>query len=73
MTSHPTRSGQLYERALRVLPGGVSRNTVLRRPHPFYAASGQGCHVTDIEGVRRIKVVPRFTGKRDGLRVFANC
>jgi glutamate-1-semialdehyde 2,1-aminomutase len=54
MTSHPTRSRQLYERALRVLPGGVSRNTVLRRPHPFYAASGQGCYVTDIEGVRRI-------------------
>ena len=49
-----TRSQELYERALRVLPGGVSRNTVLRRPHPFYAVRGEGCHVTDIEGVRRI-------------------
>jgi len=49
-----TRSQELYERALRVLPGGVSRNAVLRRPHPFYAVRGEGCYVTDIEGVRRI-------------------
>jgi len=49
-----TRSRELYERALRVLPGGVSRNIVLRRPHPFYAARGEGCTVTDIDGVSRI-------------------
>lgn len=49
-----TRSEELYERAQRVLPGGVSRNTVLRRPHPYYAAEGSGCWVTDIEGTRRI-------------------
>jgi glutamate-1-semialdehyde 2,1-aminomutase len=54
MSAETSRSRQLYERALRVLPGGVSRNTVLRRPHPYYAARGEGCHVTDIEGVRRI-------------------
>jgi len=54
MSSQPTRSQQIYERALRVLPGGVSRNAVLRRPHPFYVAKGEGCYVTDIEGVRRI-------------------
>jgi len=48
------RSVQLFERALHVLPGGVSRNTVLHRPHPFYAAKGEGCYVTDIEGAKRI-------------------
>jgi glutamate-1-semialdehyde 2,1-aminomutase len=32
------------------LPGGVSRDTVLRRPHPLYAAHGEGYMVTDIEG-----------------------
>jgi glutamate-1-semialdehyde 2,1-aminomutase len=53
-SAQTTRSQELYERALRVLPGGVSRNAVLRRPHPFYAVRGEGCHVTDIEGVRRI-------------------
>lgn len=49
-----TRSAGLYERALCFLPGGVSRNSVLHRPHPFYAAKGEGCYVTDVEGVRRI-------------------
>ena len=44
----------LYERAQRVMPGGCSRNTILRKPHPVYAQKGEGCYVTDIEGVRRI-------------------
>lgn len=47
-------SALLYERALEVLPGGVSRNTVLRKPHPLYADHASGCRVTDIEGVERI-------------------
>lgn len=54
MNTQTTRSQELYERALRVLPGGVSRNTVLHRPHPFYAVEGAGCWVSDIEGARRI-------------------
>jgi glutamate-1-semialdehyde 2,1-aminomutase len=49
-----TASEELYERALQVMPGGCSRNTVLRKPHPFYVAKGEGCYVTDIEGVTRI-------------------
>jgi glutamate-1-semialdehyde 2,1-aminomutase len=49
-----SRSEALYERARRFLPGGVSRNTVLRSPHPLYAAYGAGARITDIEGVTRI-------------------
>ncbi|MCP4989533.1 MAG: aspartate aminotransferase family protein [Colwellia sp.] len=49
-----SKSEQLFEKALKVLPGGVSRNTIFRKPHPFYAEQGQGCYVTDIEGVTRI-------------------
>jgi len=49
-----TRSAELYERAKKSLPGGVSRNTVLRSPHPLYAAHASGCRVIDIEGVERI-------------------
>ncbi len=52
--SETTRSAELYQRALKIMPGGCSRNTVLRKPHPLYAAHGQGCYVTDIEGIRRI-------------------
>lgn len=58
MTAQPlptlSKSAALYERAQRVLPGGVSRNTVLRSPHPAYVDYAEGCRVTDIEGVTRI-------------------
>jgi glutamate-1-semialdehyde 2,1-aminomutase len=47
-------SVELYERARKILPGGVSRNTVLRSPHPLYADHASGCRVTDVEGVERI-------------------
>ncbi len=49
-----SKSEKLYARALKVMPGGISRNTILRKPHPIYAAYGQGCRVTDIQGVTRI-------------------
>ena len=49
-----SKSEQLFEKALKVLPGGVSRNTIFRTPQPFYAEQGQGCYVTDVEGVTRI-------------------
>jgi len=49
-----TRSAELYARAKEVLPGGVSRNAVLRDPYPIYVDSAEGCRVTDIEGVTRL-------------------
>ncbi len=49
-----SRSAALFERAKRVLPGGVSRNTVLRHPHPLYADRGEGCRLIDIEGRSRV-------------------
>jgi glutamate-1-semialdehyde 2,1-aminomutase len=49
-----SRGAALYQRALRVLPGGVSRNTILRKPHPTYVDFAKGCRVTDIDGVVRI-------------------
>ena len=51
--AHP-KSASLYQRARSILPGGVSRNTVLRKPHPPYADHASGCRVTDVEGVERI-------------------
>ncbi len=49
-----THSAELYARALKVLPGGVSRNAVLRDPCPVYADHAKGCRVTDTEGVTRL-------------------
>lgn len=49
-----TKSHQIYKDALKVLPGGVSRNTVYRKPHPFYVDYGEGAYLYDIEGEKRI-------------------
>ena len=63
MTTRPpsNRSEDLYRRALRVLPGGVSRNTVLRKPHPIYAAHASGSRITDVEGIERIDFANNMT------------
>lgn len=45
---------QIYQDAVRVLPGGVSRNTIYRKPRPYYVDRAKGCVVTDIEGVSRL-------------------
>lgn len=36
------------------MPGGCSRNTILRKPHPVYADYGHGCHLVDKAGKSRI-------------------
>ena len=56
-----SRSRQLYERALKVMPGGNSRHTLVMDPYPVYAASGQGCRVTDVEGEVRIDFINNYT------------
>jgi len=47
-------SEKIYQKACEVLPGGISRNTVFRKPHPHYVQEASGCHITDVEGVRRV-------------------
>ncbi len=47
-------SAALFERAQKVLPGGVSRDTLKRGAHPLYVSHGKGCMVTDVDGVERI-------------------
>ncbi len=47
-------SEEIYDRACKVLPGGVSRNTVFRKPYPQYASRAAGSYITDIDGSCRI-------------------
>jgi len=47
-------SSALYKRAKEVMTGGVSRNTIFRRPHPFYVHTASGSYVTDIDANTRI-------------------
>lgn len=44
----------IYERAVEVLTGGVSRNTIFRQPHPYYVSSASGSNITDIDGTTRV-------------------
>ncbi len=44
----------LYKQAVEVIPGGVSRNTVFRKPFPHYAANASGYIVNDVDGTQRI-------------------
>lgn len=52
-----SRSAQLYARALESLPGGNSRTAVFREPYPIYIARGEGAHVWDVDGVRRLDLI----------------
>ncbi len=54
-------SARLFERALGCLPGGNSRTTVFLPPYPPYAAEGQGCWITDVDGDRRLDFLNNYT------------
>ena len=56
-----SKSAQLWERAQQVLPGGNSRTTVYMAPRPIYAADGEGCWVTDVDGDRRLDLLNNYT------------
>ncbi len=51
---NPSESVRLFERAARVLPGGVSRNTLLYGGPVRYARHGDGCRIIDADGVERL-------------------
>jgi glutamate-1-semialdehyde 2,1-aminomutase len=53
VTGHSTRSGELYERALELLPGGVNSPVRAMRSigrDPLFIASGQGPRIRDVDG-----------------------
>ena len=56
-----SKSAELFARARRVMPGGNTRTTVYMAPYPPYAAFGEGCFVTDVEGDRRLDCLNNYT------------
>ncbi len=54
-------SRALWERALGSLPGGNTRTTIFHEPYPVYLVSGEGCRVTDVDGVERIDFISNYT------------
>ena len=56
-----SRSAELYQRALRVLPGGNSRTTVFFPPYPIYADRAQGSRIWDVDGVERVDFINNYS------------
>lgn len=54
MNNQINTNESIYTDAVKVLPGGVSRNTIFHKPFPHYVSGAKGCLVTDIDGVARI-------------------
>ncbi|TIN32329.1 MAG: aspartate aminotransferase family protein [Mesorhizobium sp.] len=67
MSEHP-RSAEAFAKARRVMPGGNTRASAFETPHPIYLASGQGAHVTDIDGRRYLDFQNNFTTLIHGHR-----
>ena len=59
--SESSQSRQLYDRALRFMPGGNTRHSIALTPYPIYVLRGRGCRVTDADGEDRIDFINNFT------------
>ena len=55
------KSAALHQRALKVMPGGDSRNSIWWAPFPTYLTSGRGVHVYDVDGNERVDMVSNMT------------
>ena len=55
------RSRQLFEEALRVMPGGNSRTTTFFDPYPFYITRGEGARIWDADGNERLDFNCNYT------------
>jgi glutamate-1-semialdehyde 2,1-aminomutase len=54
-------SRALWERGIESLPGGNTRTTIFHEPYPVYLVGGEGCRVTDVDGVERIDFISNYT------------
>src|SRR5215468_10786768 len=55
------RSREMFEEALRVMPGGNSRTTTFFDPYPFYIVRGEGARIWDADGVERLDFNGNYT------------
>ena len=55
------RSVELSHRAQKVLPGGTTRTTTFFPPFPPFHARGEGCHIVDVDGNRRVDYLNNYT------------
>lgn len=56
-----SRSVDLFHRGHAVFPGGVTRATIDRDPHPIYVARGEGAYLVDVDEARLLDLNNNFT------------
>jgi glutamate-1-semialdehyde 2,1-aminomutase len=60
------RSGEMFRRARRVLPGGVASSFHARRPWPIYVERGEGPRVWDLDGNEYVDLHNGFSAMVQG-------
>jgi len=55
------RSKDLFERAVRVMPGGDTRTGTFHLPYPLFVERGQGCKIWDADGNEYLDFLNNFT------------
>lgn len=55
------RSKALYERAVRVMPGGDTRTGTFHLPYPLFVSRGHGCRIWDVDGNEYLDFLNNFT------------
>jgi glutamate-1-semialdehyde 2,1-aminomutase len=55
-----SKSETAYLRAQRIVPGGSMRAASWFKPHPPYAARGEGCWLVDVDGRRMLDCANNF-------------
>ncbi|WP_075293106.1 aspartate aminotransferase family protein [Pararhizobium arenae] len=56
-----SQSINLFRRGQTVFPGGVTRATVDKEPHPVYMARGEGAYLVDVDDARLLDLNNNFT------------
>ncbi|MCY3564451.1 MAG: aspartate aminotransferase family protein [bacterium] len=54
-------SVEMARRAQKVLPGGTTRTTTFFPPFPPFLVLGEGCHILDVDGNRRVDFLNNYT------------
>ena len=60
-TAANPRSLERHQQAASSLPGGNTRAVLWYRPFPLTLVSGDGCHVTDLDGHRYVDLVSEYS------------
>lgn len=60
-TSNSKKTAKLFQESSQYMPGGTSRLHYYYQPYPIYAKAGNGCYLTDVEGVERIDYLNNMT------------